>query len=190
MPRTIAGGRLCYSACVALGEESLNVETRDIERHFAHLGEMEISTISPPITVNLDKTGFEALKPGRQQSPGQWKKSTNKLESRPRKASNEKYKIPRHGAVSVASLIQSILSGKSKDFIMVTGTKVTDRAALVFSTRGCLIAHRNGGLTIRLLPVSPGTISRVSIPPRSSCSRVRFSHDLFWMTIRILSYCS
>jgi hypothetical protein len=68
-----------------------------------------------------------------------------------RKANDEACKTPRHGAVSLASSIRSSLSRKSKEFIMITDTKVTDRGVLVFSRRGCLVAHRNSRPNARIM---------------------------------------
>jgi hypothetical protein len=51
-----------------LGEDCYNVKISDIHRHFANLGEMEISQISSYFIINLDETGFGASKSGRQKS--------------------------------------------------------------------------------------------------------------------------
>jgi hypothetical protein len=64
--------------------------------------------------------------------PGQWKKSANKLEGRPRKVGDEKCKTPQHGAVSLRSSIRGIFSQKSKEFIMMLDTKVITKCKITF----------------------------------------------------------
>jgi hypothetical protein len=49
-----------------LEEDRFNVKIEDIVRHFANLEELEISHISPHLIINLDETGLEASKSGRQ----------------------------------------------------------------------------------------------------------------------------
>jgi hypothetical protein len=51
-----------------LEEDRFNVKIENIVQHFANLEELEISHISPHFLINLDETGFGALKSGRQKS--------------------------------------------------------------------------------------------------------------------------
>jgi hypothetical protein len=64
----ILGDEFVIRLSQPLGEDRYNVKIADIHRHFANLGEMEISQISPHLIIHLDETGFGASKSGRQKS--------------------------------------------------------------------------------------------------------------------------